>query len=231
MPNPRSISMRAKLVIAGLAVAGLVAGGGVALASTSPSSVFVPVTPTRVLDTRLSGGPVAAHGSITFNPGEPAGATAVSLNVTVVSPTQGGNVTVDPSGLSGATGTSNDNFAAGQTTANGVTTQVGTDGQVTVYNQSAGTLQLVVDMEGYYKPGGSTTTFYDVYMTGPGPSVVASCTAYDIATGGGGQAGNTGQDATWSRPTTVTTTNDSWAAGSVGGVGPVTAYVVCEHTS
>lgn len=132
-------------------------GSGLALASstiTSPVSVFTPITPVRVLDTRTSSGAVAANGSVTFIPSNvPSGATGVALNITAVAPTKGGDLVVDPDGVGGPTGTSNANFVANTNTANGVTTQLGADGGVTVYNQSAGTVQLVVDLDGYYTPG------------------------------------------------------------------------------
>lgn len=192
----------------------LVGGGvfsGVSLASTtltSPVSVFTPVTPNRVCDTRASGnacavGAVPANGSVTFNPGAPSGATGVVLNVTAVSPAKNGDLVVDPDGVSGPTGTSNANFQATINTANAVTSQLGTDGEVTIFNQSSGTVQIVADLDGYYTPGsgavGPQGPKGDTGATGPaGPTGL---------TGAPGQTGpneNTFYESTWMALKTTT---------------------------
>ncbi|MEA2559911.1 MAG: large repetitive protein, partial [Acidobacteriota bacterium] len=83
---------------------------------------FNTVTPCRLLDTRVLGqGPALTTGNrelvVPPNCGIPVDALAVALNVTVVSPTVGGHVTVFP-GATAAPGTSTINFSAGQTRAN-----------------------------------------------------------------------------------------------------------------
>jgi hypothetical protein len=146
-----------KALIGGVALAGLV---GVTTASADPApssqSNYTAVSPTRILDTRNgTGAPKAAipaNGSLTIDvtPDGVTGLTAVTLNVTVAAPTGGGYITVDPGPTKAPTSTSNLNFSAGQVIANDVTTQVSADGDVTFWNRSTGTVQLVADLEGYY---------------------------------------------------------------------------------
>jgi uncharacterized delta-60 repeat protein len=131
-------------------------------ASTSaPPGAFVPLLPTRLLDTRTGNGApkqtVAARASLTLQVGGrggvPAvGVEAVALNVTAVSPTRTGYLTVYPSGSARPTA-SNLNHQAGATTPNLVTVPVGADGKIVLYNGSAGTLHLVADVAGYYLGG------------------------------------------------------------------------------
>lgn len=243
----------------------LVGGGvfsGVSLASTtltSPVSVFTPVTPNRVCDTRASGsacavGAVPANGSVTFNPGAPSGATGVVLNVTAVSPAKNGDLVVDPDGVSGPTGTSNANFQATINTANAVTSQLGTDGEVTIFNQSSGTVQIVADLDGYYTPGsgavgpqgpkgdtgatgaagaaGTTTTFYEVVNGALGVTqLVATCNAGDTVTGGGYDIEPTTTVA-FDVPLGVNTPNDSWWVSiSSPATAEIHVYAICEHTT
>ncbi|MEV6609224.1 hypothetical protein [Kutzneria sp. NPDC051319] len=113
-------------------------------------------TPTRVLDTRSDGGPVAAgqsraltvSGLHSMDQGKP---TAVVLNLTVASPTADGFVTAYPNG-SATPNASNVNFMAGQTLSNLVVVPVGPDGKVAFYNRF-GRTDLVVDMFGYFQAG------------------------------------------------------------------------------
>ncbi|MFD9164803.1 hypothetical protein ACFVZ8_22895, partial [Streptomyces sp. NPDC059558] len=130
---------------------------------------FVPVTPTRLLDTRGGlGAPAAKVGSggsvnvgIAGRAGVPAaGVTAVVLNVTATNPTAGSFVTAHPHGAARPTA-SNLNFTAGQTVPNQVTVPVGADGTVDLYNHT-GTVDLVADISGYYLEGDSGLRFTGV---------------------------------------------------------------------
>ena len=84
--------------------------------------------------------------------GVPADATAVLLNVTIVSPSASGFVSVRASGVA-YSGTSNLNFAAGQVIANSVTSACGAG--ATVALRLGGPVGLVgnaiVDVVGYYR--------------------------------------------------------------------------------
>jgi hypothetical protein len=120
---------------------------------------FTSLSPTRLLDTRIGlGAPEGAvaprgtvHLQVTGRGGVPAsGVSAVVLNVTAVAPTAEGYVTVYADGLARPT-TSNLNFVAGRTVPNLVIAPVGTNGKVALYNGSAGTVQLIADVSGYYR--------------------------------------------------------------------------------
>ena len=128
---------------------------------TTQGSTYVPVTPTRVLDTRhgtgAAAGLVPGGHSVAFSvtsgvSGAPAASTisAVVLNVTVVSPAKNGFVTAYPDGTSVPT-SSNLNYSTGETVPNLTTVMVGQDGKVALYTTA--TAQLVADVEGYYVVG------------------------------------------------------------------------------
>jgi hypothetical protein len=134
--------------------------GLVSASPTAPGS-YVAVPPARLLDTRLSGGPVAAGASVLLpvagHGGVPAsGASAVVLNVTVTAPTRPGYVTVWPAGIAQPR-TSNLNFTAGLTVSNLVMVPLGSGGAVQLVNASTGTAQLVADVSGYYLAGTPST--------------------------------------------------------------------------
>ncbi|MFJ3723980.1 hypothetical protein ACIPYQ_15590 [Streptomyces sp. NPDC090045] len=125
-------------------------------------SALTPITPTRFLDTRDGTGAkkerVGPGGVVTLQvagvKGVPAsGVTAVVMNVTAVSPTEAGHVTVYPNGQA-APGVSNLNFTAGQVVPNLVTVPV-VNGKVDLRN-NAGSVDLIADVTGYYSATGST---------------------------------------------------------------------------
>jgi hypothetical protein len=136
---------------------------------TAGGSTYVPVTPTRVLDTRKGKGaplaPVAANGTLALNVATgvtvPAGMgtiTAVVANVTVTDAKSNGYITVYPTG-SPLPSTSNLNFTKGETVPNLVTVKVGAGEEVELHNASPGTVDLVADVEGYYVAS-STGSYY-----------------------------------------------------------------------
>ena len=121
------------------------------------AGTFNAVTPARLLDTRGAAGPLAARTSITLKvlgrDGVPAtGVAAVAFNLTAVGPSSGGYLSAYPDG-STQPGISNLNFAPGQTVSNLVIVPVGADGDVRLLNGSAGKVQLVADLAGYFLPG------------------------------------------------------------------------------
>jgi len=129
------------------------------------AGAFGPIGPTRVLDTRTGTGaapsPVAALSSVSVQvtgvDAVPAsGVSAVVLNVTVTQPTAGGYITAYPDGATRPTA-SNLNFNRAQTVPNLVVVPVGADGKITLYNGSAGTVQLIGDIAGYYLSGPPAT--------------------------------------------------------------------------
>jgi hypothetical protein len=117
---------------------------------------FVPITPVRLLDTRQGGGPLAAYGTriapMSANSAiGPGTAVAVAANITVTGPTAGGYATVYPDDMA-RPGTSVLNFNRGQTIPNATTIGAGwaTDDGIELYNGSAGTADLIVDVFGLY---------------------------------------------------------------------------------
>jgi len=122
---------------------------------------FVPLTPTRILDTRSGlGAPkarVSAGGVVKLKVagvgGVPAsGVTAVVMNVTAVAPSAASYITVYPDGQS-LPAASNLNVAKGQTLPNLVTVPV-INGTVDLRN-AAGAVDLLADVTGYYTASGT----------------------------------------------------------------------------
>ena len=114
---------------------------------------FVPLTPSRILDTRMGGSPLAGPGTILVTVagkgGVPAsGAKAVVLNVTVVNPTTASALTVWPADASQPT-SSDLNFTAGQTVPNLVVVKLSANGQIDIFN-AFGTTNVIVDVVGWY---------------------------------------------------------------------------------
>jgi hypothetical protein len=141
-------------------------GGAFANVTVAPvgSAVqFYGVTPCRVVDTRNANGPL---GGPALNPagsadraftiagfcGIPAGATAVSGNVTVVAAPFGGTLTLyrGDGALPVATSIS---FNLGRNRANNALVQLALDGSGTikVNNSSIGAVNLVMDVNGYFQ--------------------------------------------------------------------------------
>ncbi len=122
---------------------------------------YVALAAQRILDTRTGVGAPAARlaagqtltlqvggrGDVPLN-----GAAAVALNVTIAAPTAGGYVTVWPSDQP-QPATSDLNFTSGQTAANLVVVTMSSDGTVTLFNGSAGSTDLIADVEGTTSAG------------------------------------------------------------------------------
>jgi PKD repeat protein len=131
----------------------------VVLPATAKS--FYTVVPCRLLDTRLSG-PVVSGSKLTFAVagisafacGIPANAKALSVNITVVSPTGSGFLSVYPGNYPLPTA-STINFGAGQTRTNNAILPISSDGSGTLAAQplvtGAGNVQLIVDVNGYFQ--------------------------------------------------------------------------------
>ncbi len=115
-------------------------------------SMYSPVDPTRVLDTR-TGTKLSPNQELPFSlagaAGFPADATAALLNVTVTNPEDPGYVKVYPCGEEATI--SNLNYVAGQTVANLAAVKVAPGGQVCF--KSFARADIVVDLAGWYAPG------------------------------------------------------------------------------
>jgi hypothetical protein len=141
-------------IVAAVVVAGGVAAATEAVSTTySGGGAYTAVSTYRALDTR-STAPVAAGKdvSLSFSAPVPADATAVVLNVTATDIKTSGYLSADSSDDTTPKATSTVNFSgAGQSVANTTTVQLGKDGKVDVWNFSGSTLDVVVDVLGYFE--------------------------------------------------------------------------------
>ncbi len=140
-------------------------------ATTPVMGTYVPVPPFRITDTRPNSGQPNAGKTLTAAATlnvqvtglgtVPAGASAAVVNVTAVSPTASGFLTVFPQGITMPT-VSNLNFTPGATVANLVTVPLSATGMVSIYNH-AGSTNVVVDVDGYYTstPSGNGSGLYN----------------------------------------------------------------------
>lgn len=140
-----------------------VPGAAPALAATPTAgqSVFVPLEPVRLLDTREGVGAVGPGGTVDLLVADgvrvPLDATAVVLNVTATSATAPTDVRVYPASSAPPPTVSNLNVAAGATVANLVHVKVGDAGRVRLRNES-GSVQLLADLSGYFRESAGDTT-------------------------------------------------------------------------
>ena len=120
---------------------------------------FVPLTPSRLLDSRYGNGlsgPFSAWAPRTFQAqgrgGVPATAVAVTGNVTVTEQTAVGYAYLGPDPLSSPP-SSTLNFPLWDNRANGVTVALGPSGSLSAtYGATAGSTHLIFDVTGYFKP-------------------------------------------------------------------------------
>ena len=161
-------STRSRWATLGAALAMVLGAGGVLTSSAAPGgtvSSFVPITPCRLFDTRPGSDnvgarstPVAAGEVLTVQARGPSGlcnlpsdATGVALNVAIVNPTAASFLTVYPADATRPLA-ANLNWVAGQEpTPNAVTAALAGDGRLAFYNL-AGSVDLAVDVDGYYVP-------------------------------------------------------------------------------
>jgi hypothetical protein len=160
-------NMRTRWAAIGAAIAITIGAGGVGLVDASVGSgertVFVPITPCRVMDTRPDStvgpkssplGPsethtVTAHGDNGDCVGIPADAVALSLNITTVGATMPSFLTIWEAGQP-QPGSSSLNPVPGEPpTPNGVTTALSPAGQFSLFNFQ-GAVDVIADITGYY---------------------------------------------------------------------------------
>jgi hypothetical protein len=204
-------------LVAAINVVLLAGFAGHATAAVVTGLVYTPITPCRIVDTRVTGGPFAAKETRTFQTNGAAtqggGActvysgtipSALSLNVTVDatslgSPTQSGYLNLLPQN---GTNTSWMNYVGGQTVANaGVASINQADGSFSIKTQNPA--NIVVDVFGYFSEGSSGPTGAQGVTGATGDQGIVGPTG---ATGDAGAAGPTG-------PTGAT--------GVTGSVGPI----------
>jgi hypothetical protein len=141
---------------------------------------YVPLTPFRIMDTRS--GHCGVHTCGALGAGQtlplqitgysvPANATAVVLNVLAVNGSASSLLTVYPNGT-GRPLASNLNFTAHENIANLVTVALGQTGasdsqrEVNLYN-AVGTVNVVVDVEGYFVPQASSNPAGEFHAIAP----------------------------------------------------------------
>jgi hypothetical protein len=135
--------------------------------SSNPIGPLQPISPTRLLDTRLQVAttnaptesivPGGTSISLKVTGGEvPDTALAVALNVTAVDGAGAGYLTIFPDG-GPQPGTSSVNFSAGAASPNSVMAKVGTGGRVRIFANVS--VNVVVDVFGWFGPGGNARLF------------------------------------------------------------------------
>ncbi|WP_405512339.1 hypothetical protein [Streptomyces canus] len=130
----------------------------------------------RLLDTRTSTAiPADSSISVTVggNDGIPTSFGAAVLNLTTTGQQNSGYLRVWPTGQTMPSTTSVDNFQATTSTADLAIARPGTQGAVSIYNASAGTIQLIVDLQGWFSSTQTTAT-PDPTDTAPDPSSTES---------------------------------------------------------
>jgi RHS repeat-associated protein len=135
------------------------------LTAVQRGKLYQPLTPARIADTDTGSGkpyagqPIGPGGTLNVQAtgmgGVPStGVSAVVVNVAQITDTSATYLTVFQTGIT-RPATSNVNAVAGGADAtNEVTVPVGTNGQISIYNQ-AGTTNVIVDVLGYYSAGGA----------------------------------------------------------------------------
>ena len=119
-------------------------------------TAFHTLAPCRMADTRSGSGIPLAAGETREFPvtgsacDVPAATQSVALNVTVTQPAGAGFVTVFPSGAE-IPGTQTAAFSPGRTRATAATIVIGNGGAVSVYNASAGSVHVILDVSGAFQ--------------------------------------------------------------------------------
>ncbi|MEP6296630.1 MAG: hypothetical protein ABJ382_04840, partial [Ilumatobacter sp.] len=160
-PGSSNVNFEARQTVPNAVVATLGSAGEVCVFSSvetnllvdlngAVSAGFAGLVPSRLLDTRGSGRVAAGSTTrvrIAGVAGVPASAVAAVLNVTAVAPSGQGFLTVFPCG-GARPGSSNVNFAPGQTVANAAVATLGSAGEVCVF--SSVETNLLVDLNGAF---------------------------------------------------------------------------------
>jgi hypothetical protein len=129
-----------------------------ARAQSGPYQFFA-LTPCRVVDTRgptgVNGGPALGTATRNFairgNCGVPATAKAVSINVTVTSPSIGGWLTIWPSGIAKPV-VSTINFTPQDAAlANGAIVGLSTNAADLSVQNASGAVHVIIDVTGYFQ--------------------------------------------------------------------------------
>ncbi len=133
---------------------------GVCVPRATAATTFYPLTPCRVLDTRVGSGslggphlaPLAARSfPIAGVCGIPSSAVSITANLTVTNVTAAGELVVYPADVA-EPGTSSISFRVGKTRANNAIVYLSaTTTTFSVYNNCLGTIDFVLDVNGYFQ--------------------------------------------------------------------------------
>lgn len=211
---------------------------------------LVPISPCRLADTRPGGDRVGTAGTLseqdttTFQAtgdngectGIPDEAVGVSLNVTALRATERTFITIWPSGDRPTASSLNPDVGQ-PPVPNAVTTKLSDSGSFEVYND-AGSVDLIIDVNGYLVPVGGITDFEVVSHSTPvavnqgdtqGSSV--ECPPGKLATGGGASIVLTGSSRIDLQTSIPFTNLSGWSARVVGltngSSGTLNIYAVC----
>ena len=163
---PSALTLRTCASVAAAVAASVVCGSLMSASASIESgdrSVYVPITPCRVMDTRPAPDNVGARStplaaqethtiSVLGSNGEctiPLDASAVAMNITAVNPSDASYLTVFPADATRPLASSL-NWVIGQgATPNAVTSDVSADGKVSFFN-NAGNVDVIADIVGYF---------------------------------------------------------------------------------
>ena len=148
--------------------------GWISKSAGPAGSRLIPVTPTRLLDTRSAPAAIGRAGGVALGPGEQLSVqirgnqvvpvdnvTGVMVNVTAINEGAQGtfvSATPDPVPAGSAPATSVTNLNPGQVKANTAIVPVGADGRITLYNGPSTRTHLIVDVLGYLQSGHGATS-------------------------------------------------------------------------
>jgi hypothetical protein len=161
-----ALSLRSCASIAAAVTASVVCGSLMSASASIDSgdrSVYVPITPCRVMDTRPAPDnvgarttPLAAQETHTISVlganGQctiPLDASGVAMNVTAVNPTDASYLTIFPADATKPLASSVNWVAMQGATPNSVTSDVSVDGKVSFFN-NAGNVDVIADVVGYF---------------------------------------------------------------------------------
>ena len=144
--------------------------------AASARSVFVPITPCRIMDTRpapdnvgVRTSPLGAVDTHTINVRGvngnctiPTVAVGLSMNVTIANPTASSFLTVFPRTSTDLLHPISTGLPAQAPTPNAVTTNISPDGKISFFNL-AGSVDVLADIIGYYAPAPGHTVPVDVF--------------------------------------------------------------------
>jgi hypothetical protein len=213
------------------------------IGSTTNDMVFTPITPCRIVDTRLAGGVIPAStsrgfgvwgfSSYAFQGGSATNCgllsespKAVVLNVTVVSPAAAGYATVYPANAASRPNISSINYVSGAVVNNTVVTPLGTVSASDMQIYTVAQAHYVVDIVGYYDAPHATPldtikeqASYTIAAGDSGGMLSPACPATYALTGGGCGTSATDGFVVRSEPS-----GTQWWCYSHAGAASTTAY-------